>query len=525
MKKLWKSLALATSASALLFSLSACGSNGNKSSGDEKDGKSVTILTEDHSDVRPKSKDLWMWKEYEKMSGVKVDWTEVKDFGEKKNLLLSKKELPDAFYQTIWTNDEVVKYGTQGIFQPLEKLIPKYAPNLNKIMKKYPDVKKAMTTPDGHIYSLPYLSMDPMSGGRTFRLYINQKWLDKLGLEVPKTTEELKEVLTQFVTKDPNGNGKADEQGWYMNSGELPNSFEKIIDAAYGLDTAGRTAIDNMIYLDNDKLQLTVNSDKMKDVWKYENDLYSNKLIFKQAFAGVDSDKWVADASKDVVGLWSWVSPEMIGEAVRDNYTPINIIEGPNGDKGLVSQPPIMGTSAFMITKDAKDPKELLKWVDYFYSEEGSEFGFLGKEGVTYHVVDGKKVYVDKILNYDKGAQLGSYQYMNNVYAGFFPYLELPQKTKEEAWGEKPIEYTDFTDADVPKQLLPDFMSTPEESSEISTIMTDMRNYVEQARVKFVTGKWNFTTDWDNYVTQLNKIGADRLLKIRRTQYARYQKN
>lgn len=40
---------------------------------------------------------------------------------------------------------------------------------------------------------------------------IRQDWLDKLGLEMPTTQEELVEVLRAFKTGDPNGNGIADE--------------------------------------------------------------------------------------------------------------------------------------------------------------------------------------------------------------------------------------------------------------------------------------------------------------------------
>ena len=58
------------------------------------------------------------------------------------------------------------------------------------------------------MYSLPYMSLDPMSGGRTVRLYINQNWLDELSLDVPRTTDELKEVLAAFVASE----GK-DEKG------------------------------------------------------------------------------------------------------------------------------------------------------------------------------------------------------------------------------------------------------------------------------------------------------------------------
>ncbi len=507
--------------------LSSCGSNdegttGTASSDGGKEG--FTLLSPDHSADHPKNKDLWMWQEYEKKTGVPITWQEMKDVNEKKNLILSEEKLPDAFYQIYWTPDELVKYGGQGLFQPIEDLIPEHAPNFQKLMDENPQIRKSITAPDGHIYFLPELSLDPEIAGLTFRYYINKKWLDELGLDKPRTTEELKEVLTEFVTKDPNGNGKADEQGWYMNSGELPNSFEKLLMAAYGMGTGGRTGIETSVYYEEDgSLQLTLNSDRMKEVWQYEADLFQNGLISKNAFAGADPDKWRADAAKDTVGLWTWVSPEFAGGSIQDNYEPINIIAGPDGDKSLVINGPV-GTSGLVITKDCQDPGKLLEWTDYWYSQEGSDFGYLGEEGVTYHEVDGKKVYVDDILNYEKGAQLGAYQYLDNVYAGGYPYLNPAQKDRDIAQGLEPVQYDDFTDDVMPEKMLSQVMPTPEESGELSTIMTDMDNYVEQSRVKFVTGKWNFTSDWDNYVEQLKKIGSDRLLEIRRTQYERYDK-
>jgi putative aldouronate transport system substrate-binding protein len=504
-----------------ILSLTACSSGQSEETKDVKEG--FTLLSPDHSADHPKNKDLWMWKEYEKKNGVPITWQETKDINEKKNLLLSESKLPDAFYQVYWTSDELVKYGKQGLFQPIEDMISEHAPNFQKLMDENPEIKKSITAPDGHIYFLPELSIDPQIMGLTFRYYINQEWLDNLGLEVPRTTEELKTVLTEFVTKDPNGNGKADEQGWYMNSGELPNSFEKLLMAAYGMGTGGRTGIETSVYYESDgSLQLTLNSEKMREVWQYESDLYKNGLMSKNSFSGADSDKWRADASNNTVGLWSWVSPEYIGGSVQDKYTPINVLEGPTGDKSLVINGPV-GTSGLVITKDCENPEKLLEWVDYWYSQEGSNFGYLGEKGVTYNEVNGKKVYTDEILNYEKGAQLGAYQYLDNVYGGGYPYSNPSQADRDTAQGLEPITYDDFTEDVMPEKMLSPVMPTPEESQQLSTIMTDMDNYVEQSRVKFVTGEWNFTSDWDKYVEQLQKIGSDKLLEIRRAQYKRYE--
>ena len=42
----------------------------------------------------------------------------------------------------------------------------------------------------------------------TQQYYIRKDWLEKLGLEEPKTVDELYNVLVTFRDKDPNGNGK-----------------------------------------------------------------------------------------------------------------------------------------------------------------------------------------------------------------------------------------------------------------------------------------------------------------------------
>ena len=40
---------------------------------------------------------------------------------------------------------------------------------------------------------------------------IRKDWVDKLGLAMPATTDELFEVLKAFQEQDANGNGEADE--------------------------------------------------------------------------------------------------------------------------------------------------------------------------------------------------------------------------------------------------------------------------------------------------------------------------
>ena len=95
----------------------------------------------------------------------------------------------------------------------IDDLIAK-APNFQKILANQPGLEDALKNEDGHIYGIPQYrgtgaDRGTMSTNRV--TYINQKWLDELGMEMPKTTEELKVVLRAFKDNDLNGNGIQDE--------------------------------------------------------------------------------------------------------------------------------------------------------------------------------------------------------------------------------------------------------------------------------------------------------------------------
>jgi putative aldouronate transport system substrate-binding protein len=113
--------------------------------------------------------------------------------------------------------NDVGTYGAGGSFIRLNELIERNSPHLKAVIQQWPVVRQAMTLPDGSIYSLPYIQPDTLD--TSVRYYINKNWLQRLGLTVPKTVDELTEVLRQFKTRDANGNGNSnDELPWAMQS-------------------------------------------------------------------------------------------------------------------------------------------------------------------------------------------------------------------------------------------------------------------------------------------------------------------
>lgn len=78
-------------------------------------------------------------------------------------------------------------------------------PNLYRYFLE-PDIVSAASTPDGHVYSLPLINQKNDVGSFP-RYFMNEKLINGIGLEMPKTLEEFNEVVYALKEKDPAGQG------------------------------------------------------------------------------------------------------------------------------------------------------------------------------------------------------------------------------------------------------------------------------------------------------------------------------
>ena len=152
---------------------------------------------------------MWYYRQIEQQTGVRVDFNEVKDSEWASSVAMAfvKGKMPDMILRG---SLDVEEYGvTRRLLVPLDEYIDKgFLPNYAARMDEA-GLREQLTASDGHIYQLGFLiSQDVNTNGHFF---INRKWLDRLDLSVPETTEELAEVLRRFRNDDPNGNGLQDE--------------------------------------------------------------------------------------------------------------------------------------------------------------------------------------------------------------------------------------------------------------------------------------------------------------------------
>ena len=128
---------------------------------------------------------------------------------ERLNLALNSGDYADVLGGWILNDSLILTYGVnQGVFLPLEDYFAEYCPRITEILD-LPGVREEMTAPDGHIYTIPYVCDDTTVG---YSPYINGRWLENVGMEMPTTTDEFVEVLRAFRDQDANGNGDPSDE-------------------------------------------------------------------------------------------------------------------------------------------------------------------------------------------------------------------------------------------------------------------------------------------------------------------------
>lgn len=471
--------------------------------------------------------DVLLLNEYKEMTNVNITWNQVPADGleEKRNLALASDDLPDAFYSAQLPVSDVQKYGAQGTFIPLNDLIDKYAPNIKKVLDENPEIKKAITFPDGNIYSIPTVySPDFPSLLIGAKGWVNGEWLKELGMDNPETTEEFYEYLKAVKETDLNGNGENDEIP--LSSVAEMSRIIHWISGAFGVQNKGslHTLIDGDPGTGD--IRFYPIDDQYKEMLKYLNKLYEEELI-EQNIYSLEVDQHLANAADNKYGAVQFYNPiELYGEEVGSQFIPGNALEGPDGTKmysGITS--PVRSLGNFVITNVNENPEATLRWIDYFWSDEGSKMFFMGVEGVTYEeTADGPKL-KEEITNHPDGLTLTQAlaEYIINP-GGNHPVVVTDDYFTGSENAPTDKEAVEILDPYLVDEIWPEFTYTAEENDQITILETDLDKYVSEMQAAFITGEKDFS-EWDKYVETIEKMGLDEYMEIQQKAYDRYQEN
>jgi putative aldouronate transport system substrate-binding protein len=456
-------------------------------------------------------KDMPVFQDYEKMSNVQVEFIEAPTdgFNEKKNLLFASNELPDVMYRSGLTQLEAIRYGTGGQLIPLEKLIDAYAPNFKKLMETYPEISSAITTPEGHIYALP--GIVSVNSARTDKKWMNQSWLKKLNLKEPETTDDLYEVLKAFRDKDPNGNGKQDELPMTARASGGPGlgiPVAEMMGGSFGLDKQ----LGYYINLENDKVQIWMGNDQNKEMLMYLNKLYSEKLLDQEVFTQKEAQYLAKQGTGNTGFFFDQTNNPMLDGKVQDQYIGIAPPKGPQGDRMQSAAAPIpRDFGAFAITSVNKNPEATMRWVDYFYGDEGSTLLRFGRQGENYELKDGIPYYTAAFLTSGNQSKITPYA------GGGAPHL-ISEKVASYINPPQVQEAQKKLDPYMPKIRYAAPMFDEKTAQQINVLRNDIDKYYEEQSTKFIAGALSFDK-WAEFQSTLKKMKIDELQKLYQAAY------
>ncbi|TDT70457.1 carbohydrate ABC transporter substrate-binding protein (CUT1 family) [Hypnocyclicus thermotrophus] len=329
----------------------------------------------------------YVTKEITEKTGVSVNYIVPAGNGtEKLNTMIASGTLPDLI--TLDARDSIIDLMIKGgQVYSLDELAEKYDPYFFKIASK--DKLNWFKQEDGHTYGYPnasytledYKTATKISSNQTF--LVRKDMYEAIGSPDMTTPEGFLKALRAVKEKFPTVNGQP----------IIPIGFQEGVENSLG------------DYLQN---FLAVPLEKDGKVYdRYTDPDYIKWLkTFRQAYeegliaTDVFVDKRSQIEEKMSQGRYfSMLYPHIDALrplTVRYKEDPNSVyiaVDGPKNSKGDEHQlagPGISGWTVTLISKNCKDPAKAIRFFTYMISEEGQRTVYLGKQGKTWDMIDGK---------------------------------------------------------------------------------------------------------------------------------------
>ena len=452
------------------------------------------------------------------------------DRAEKLNMEFNTNTYPDVIMHYA---PDAAKWGVEeGILIPLDDLIEANMPNYMEKMGQYLD---QMRETDGHIYQLAGLN-ECYHCQYARKMWVNTHYLEEMGVEVPQTTEEFYEVCKKFVETYPDkiAIGGA-SSGWYVD-------FVAWLMGSFTLDSGeyGKLAL-----TPDGEIVSAATTEEWREGLRYIKSLYDIGAIYDGNFTQDAEQLRTIMNQEDVPVLFvpfgtisDGIDSDSNNEVYRQ-YQCISPLEGPDGTR-ITPYFKYSGleTGSFSITDKCSNPAAVLRWVDYFFSEKGdisAQFGADEGKDWVWEPNDGSVGLNGEPAMYKISSEVQNHDWQDLVIryapaeyrlgaatdpdvdtgtsAGLEKLLYDATKEKQEPYGQNP----ENGDLDV----LPDLKMTADESTELQTIQVEVKNYINSAKVAFITGTKSLDDDWDTYLKELDACGLQTMIDIYQAAYDR----
>ena len=452
-------------------------------------------------------------KQLEQMTGVHIEWQEISFmvYSEQFNLLMAGGDYGD------FINACTSMYAGGGskaiedeIIIDLTPYLEEYAPFYSYYLNNVGNFKYDFALDDGSVVDFKsFYDEYKCNNG----LVIRRDWLDKLGLDIPKTYDQMTEVLTAF--KDEYGS----ESTFYMHNGMNNEGFVGGFGVSSGV---GMFQVDGQV-------KCSILEPGYQDFLALMQDWY-NKGLINHDFISIEYDPFSPvineGVGSDDIAVW----PAMYEEV--DKYKGYNadpdfeVVPIPNlvmneGDIDHISARKMVDNDTVSVSTACKNPELAVAWMDFWYSEAGYNMYNYGVEGKTFELVDGEPQFTDLVINNEFNMTVAAYTRMWTPY-GSLTGIYSPGRV-ESFLSDLQAECWDvWTASSDGLYAIPTGISyTALESEEKSGIETDLQTCVDENVILFVTGVKPME-EWDSFIDQLYNLKLERLIEINQDALDRY---
>ncbi|WP_308737560.1 hypothetical protein [Paenibacillus sp. AR247] len=171
---------------------------------------------------------------------------------------------------------------------------------------------------------------------------------------------------------------------------------------------------------------------------------------------------------------------------------------------------------AFAISSVNKYPEITMRWIDYFYSDEGSTLLRFGREGEHYELKDGIPYYKEDFLKTDNQPKITPYA------GGGAPHL-ISDKVASYINPPQVQEAQKKLDPYMPKVRYAAPMFDEKTAQEVNILRNDIDKYYEEQSTKFIAGALSFDK-WDEFQSTLKKMQIDKLQELYQAAYDKMEK-
>ena len=495
-----------------------------------KEKATLTGMTSCPANTESNPNNRTIFKRLQEKTNVEIEWTAIQadQWADKIALnMANTKNLTDFVFTAGFGDSDLLKYAKQGVIIPLEKYIDAYMPNLSAVFEKYPEYKTMCTDTEGHIWALPWIeqlgsdktaiqTLDNMS-------FINKKWLDFLGLEIPETVDEFEQVLIAFRDHASELQAEFGIEGDIIpmscilnDGGQDPAILINGFGEGYGDPDPGR----HIVVTDDLKVICSATQQGYKDGLQWMHHLYEEGLIDPEAF----THDWSTYVSKGKSGrygvcfswdvanidnLKDWV-PLPVLTADTTNLTPDNGSFTSGFDRGRC-----------VVTAVAENPALVCAWLDQMYDPFQSpqnNWGTYGEEdefdifelGTN---ADGEEMLTHAPLGDASPVEVREAEAVSGPLAVLDEYYDKYVTCPDDAqyrldWIEE------FYTPDMhTKYIYPNVFMSREDNEKLSNLQADIQKTINAKKSDWIMN--GFTdADWDEYIESLNKYGLEEYLSI-----------